>query len=518
MAATRTIKVLPVGPAFDGRDDHGEVFQLSDMDLLMPKLYVHMIEVFSLPRDADRQQILSKLTEGLSRTLADYPILTGTLHFDNEAKRIVVKGAPGASVALDVKEPGPGGDIDIEPFSFLDEHDFPVHLLDASQVLPPSVVGTFAVPGPDVASDGPPACALQVTFIEGGLILGLAVTHQVCDGPGCEALLTSWARYSHASFRGALATTTGAPAAIPDRAILSADRGARIPDALRDELAAKFPTFRANSEPPQPPPADAGPPVVVKTRVWHIPKSKLRQLKALASAPPPPPDAAAAAAADDDGWISTYDAVLALLWRATVRAKSPLLRPAPTAPSKAVHAVNIRGRADPPIPAGYAGVGVTLPQSRALTVADVLDDDLTTALPTLARAVRGSTRQVTASYVAELVAWAGSCDDLRWTELVMHWTLGLDCMAFDWHTMASYAAHDFGFGLPAALRWPHPRFEGFFFTLPTRTTRRRQGAGREDEAEDEGMEILFGLEESCYARFEADEELLRFAEQRGLGV
>lgn len=512
MAGTRTINVLPFGPAFDSHDDHVEVFQLSDMDLLMPKLYVHMIEVFSLPKDADRQQILSHLTKGLSRTLADYPILTGSLHFDNEAKRIVVKRAPGAPVALDVKEPGPGGEIDIESFSFLDEHDFPVHLLDASKVLPPSVVGNFAVPGPDVTSDGPPACAFQITFIEGGLILGLAVTHQVCDGPGCEALLTSWARYSHAISNGLTSDALKAASAIPDRTILSAKRDARISDALRDELAAKFPTFEANSGPPQPPPADAKPPVV-KTRVWHIPKSKLQQLKALASASPPPRDGEQAdAAAANDEWISTYDAVLALLWRATVRAKSPLVQPAPTAPSKAVHAVNVRGRADPPIPASYIGVGVTMPQSRTLAVADVVAGDLRTALPTLARAVRGSTRQVTASYVADLVAWAGACDDLRWTELVMHWTLGLDCMAFDWHTMASYAAHDFGFGRPAALRWPHPRFEGFFFTLPTRTTGSKAGC------EDEGMEIMFGLEESCYARFEADEELLRFAEQRGLGA
>lgn len=89
----------------------------------------------------------------------------------------------------------------------------------------------------------------------------------------------------------------------------------------------------------------------------------------------------------------------------------------------------------------------------------------------------------------------------------MHWFLGLDCMVFSWHDMKSYHNHDFGFGPPAALRWPSPQFEGFCFVLPTRIAK-----GNDDE----GWEVCLGLEESCYPRFEADEELLRFGEQRGV--
>lgn len=205
--------------------------------------------------------------------------------------------------------------------------------------------------------------------------------------------------------------------------------------------------------------------------------------------------------------------MLALLWRAVVRAKLPLLKPADTAPSKAIHAVNSRGRTDPPISGRYIGSAVTLPPSEVLTVADVMADG---ALPLLARTVRGATNSITPAYVSSLVSWAGGCNDLRWTELDMHWVLGLDCMAFDWHTMKSYHTHDYGFGKPKALRWPHPQFEGFFFVLPTRKGVR---VGRGDEVDaDEGIEVCLGLEESCYPRFETDEELLRYAEPRGLGV
>ncbi|KAG8164822.1 hypothetical protein KVR01_005097 [Diaporthe batatas] len=492
MATIRRATVQPYGNKRD------EVVQLADLDVIEPKLYVHIIEVFSLQPNADKQQILENLIEGLSRTLAEYPILVGTLHFDNEANRIVVKRTLASSVTLTIKEPGPDGVNDLESFEFLDRHDFPVHLLDASKVLPCSVVGKLPIPAQDISTDGPAVCAFQVTFIDRGIILALAITHQVSDGMGCEVLLTSWSRNSYAVSNGTAGGIIDA-ATMPERTLLS-DKGETIasPEELK-RLGDKFPTYKARDGPPAPPPADFQMPVV-KTRIWHVPKSKLKELKALAIKQAP---------GGGEGWVSTYDALLAILWRAVVRAKQPLLKPDPAAPSKAIHAVNARGRTEPAIPENYIGVAVTLPQSPELTVARVLSPDLGSTLPLLARAVRAATSQVDPEYVADLIRWAGSCPNLRWVELDMHWVLGLDCMAFDWHTMKSYEMHDFGFGMPAALRWPHPHFEGFFFVLPTRTTK---------DNPDEGLEICLGLEESCYANLQTDEEFLRFAEERGKDV
>lgn len=490
-----TIRETRVQPCANKQD---EIVQLADLDVIEPKLYVHIIEVFSLQPNADKQNALDNLTEGLSRTLAEYPILVGTLHFDSEAKRILVKRTPASSVTVAIKEPGPDGTSDLESFAFFDKHDFPVHLLDASKVLPSSVVGKFPVPAQDVSTDGPAVCAFQITFIDGGIILALAITHQVSDGMGCETLLTSWSRNSHAVFKGTAGGVIDA-ATMPDRKFLSVKcNPTTSPEELK-KLGNKFPTYKARDGPPAPPPADFKMPVV-KTRIWHVPKSKLEELKALASKQSP---------GGGEGWVSTYDALLAILWRAIVRAKQPLLKPDPAAPSKAIHAVNARGRTEPAIPENYIGVAVTLPQSPELTVGDVLSPDLDSTLPLLARTVRAATSQVTPDYVADLIRWAGSCSDLRWVELDMHWVLGLDCMAFDWHTMKSYETHDFGFGRPAALRWPHPQFEGFFFVLPTRTTKGNP---------DEGLEICLGLEESCYPNLQTDEEFLRFAEERGKGV
>ncbi|KIL89227.1 hypothetical protein FAVG1_07621 [Fusarium avenaceum] len=494
MANQRGLSVQPTGADPGASDD---IIQLSDLDHLMPKLYVHMIEIFELPENSAKDSIVQNLTSGLERALADYPILTGTLHFDNETGRIVVKKQADSSLALHIKEAIPE---DIASFAFLDKHDFPVHLLDSQKVLPASFVGAqFPVPASDISSVGPAVGGAQVTFIEGGVILGLAITHQVCDGPGFEIFLSAWARYSFNAAKGAsMNGLAESISAIPPRSILSLQNKPKLSSEEMQKLGDKFPTMKLRDGPPAPPPAGFKMPTV-KTRIWHFPKSKLQLLKSQCSA-----------GLETGSWISTYDALLSIMWRATVRAKSSLLNPDPNAPSKAVHAVNGRGRTSEPISERYIGTAITIPQSKTLTVTEVLGD-LETTLPILARAVRESINSVDQEYLSDLVEFAAASPNLQWSELDMQWVLGLDCMAFDWHTMKSYHNHDFGFGKPAALRWPNPSFEGFFFVLPTR-------AGVRKNSEDEGIEVCFGLEESCFAELEKDEEFAKYAEQRGLGV
>lgn len=390
---------------------------------------------------------------------------------------------------------------EIPSFSVLDKHDFPVHVLDSPKVLPPLFVAEHwnPIPAKDASVDGPAVAGAQVTFIEGGLILGLAIPHQVSDAMGFETLLTTWARYAVTA--GKNGDLNGLPAANADfdsRDVLSAPAKSTHSAEQMRRFESQFPVMKLRDGPPAPPPADFKMPTV-KTRIWHFPRSKLETLKAQCSA-----------GLEAGTWISTYDALLAIMWRATVRAKSPLVKPAPDAPSKAVHAVNVRGRADLAIPVRYIGAGITMPTSKSLTVAEVLGDPKIT-LPILARAVRESITSVNTAYVADLVKYTAGAPDLRWSELDMHWVLGMDCMAFDWHTMKSYREHDFGFGTPAAVRWPHPGFEGFFFVLPSR-------AGVRNAGPDEGLEVCFGLEESCFAQLEKDEEFLQYAEQRGLGI
>ncbi|KAK2680290.1 Transferase [Fusarium oxysporum f. sp. vasinfectum] len=477
MAGQRVINVRPMGAETNAP---GRIFQLSDLDHLMPKLYVHMVEIFELPQVVSKDSIVESLVTGLERTLVDYPILSGTLHFDNESRRIVVKKQAGSHLTLHIKDASPE---DIPAFPVLDKHDFPVHLLDAPKVLPEQFVSPhFPVPGSDISVIGPAVGGAQITFIEGGIIIGLAITHQVCDGPGFESLFTAWARYTAAAANGdSLNRFAASKSEIPSRSILSLENKPKLTAEELERLSAKFPIMKLRDGPPAPP------------------SSRLQDASCQDSA-----------GLEPGTWISTYDAILSIMWRATVRAKSRLLKPDPATPSKAVHAVNGRGRTGFPISDRYIGTAITMPQSKTFTISEVLGD-LETTLPVLAQAVRESTNSVNPEYMSDLIKYAVGSSNLQWSELDMHWVLGLDCMAFDWHTMKSYENHDFGFGTPAALRWPHPNFEGFFFVLPSR-------AGVRNAGEDEGTEVCFGLEETCYAQLEKDGEFAKYAEQRGLGV
>lgn len=254
--------------------------------------------------------------------------------------------------------------------------------------------------------------------------------------------------------------------------------------------------YRYNTAPLPPPPADFVMPVI-KTRVFHFPRSRLVALKAECSV-----------GLRNGEFISTYDAVVAIWWRAMLRAKQPLLQYNDDAVSRAILPVNMRQRAGRPVAGRYIGASVALPRSNAITIGQALGPRMK-ALSLLARTVRDATAQVTPAYVEGQMRWAAGAPDLRYTEHDMAWIMGRDCVGSGWHDLHPYTKHDYGFGLPSGFRWPQMGADGFFI-LPSRATVKGKGP-------DEGLEVTFGLEESCFARLEKDEELLAYCEQRGIG-
>ncbi|KAK8118178.1 uncharacterized protein PG998_006459 [Apiospora kogelbergensis] len=494
--ASRVIHVKPHEVTTINRgnilDNGDEIFQVSDTGHQIISMWFKLVDVFELAEGADQDRIVANLTTGLEQALGDHPELTGTMHFDNEAKRIVIKRAKEEGwAALHVKDATAAEDV-IPSYAWYHEHDFPVHRLEIEHLIPAEAAGHPMHVAEDLDTPGPVVAAFQATFIKGGVIIATSVSHQVCDGLGWDAFSTAWAAYAKAA-------ATGEPAVL-DRHIPPHDyftARTKPAPAEWEALRGRYPTLQYRTTPAPPPPADFAMPEV-KTRVFHFPRRRLAALKAECSRGLPA-----------GAFVSSYDAVAALWWRAILRSKRPLLGFADGEPTKCVHAVNLRKRADPPVPARFIGTAVALPWSAALTVGEALGPR-ETALPRLARTVRGSTAGVTPDYIAGQMAWAAGAPDLRYNELDMAWVLGRDCMGFGWHDMRPYETHDFGFGLPAAFRWPQMGFESFFFMLPSR-------AGQKGRGDEEGVEVTFGIEAGCFARMERDEELLMYCEQRGLG-
>ncbi|KAH9897556.1 transferase family-domain-containing protein [Xylariomycetidae sp. FL2044] len=486
--ASQEIRILPTG--WQNAPEE-EKFILSDMDHTMPKIYCQIAEIFELPKDADKHAIVSNLSKGLEFTIGQFPILAGALHMDATNGRLWVTKKKDASVGLFVKHMD-GEDSDFPSFEYLDQHDFPVHLLDGHKLLPKAVTEKqLFSPLGDNADEDTIIATFQVNFIRGGVILGMALHHSCSDGPGCNGFLTTWAENSAAATRGAPFQPID-PANL-DRTRLSAPK----PDAARwKELDGKFVILKDAGGPPPPPPAGFKMPDM-KIRTWHFPQSSLARLKA-DSTP----------AAGEGGWVSTYDSVISLAWKCTTRAKIPLLRPGADAESVVVHAVNTRARLSPPLPDRYLGNAVALPRAEPIRVSELAAEG---GLARTAGAVRASINTITDEYVAGLPAWVAGLEDRRWINIDMSSFLGLDLACTSWQAMTPYEDHDFGFGLPRAMRWPHPQFEGYVFVLPSRAAVKPASA-------DEGIEIIVCLEAGCHDRLLRDPEMLKYAQPRGADV
>lgn len=371
----------------------------------------------------------------------------------------------------------------------LNKRHFPMSEFDAGKVLPKYVTEkSLMSPLGENTDEEQPICAVQLNFIKGGLILGVAVHHSCSDGPGTNGFLTTWAE-------SAAAVASRKPFRPVDPANLDRSRlsASATPDTEQwKQLDGKFPVFKDAGGPMPPPPADFKIPALA-SRMWHFPASSLAKLKA---------DASPAKGANGDSWISTYDAVVALVWKQVTLAKLPLCNPDLDSEVTLAHALNTRHRMSPPLPDRFLGNAIAMPQSDPITIRSLLEDD---NLPRIAAMVRKATKGITPQYLEELSQWVAGLQDRRWIQINSNAFLGMDFLANTWQLMRAYTEHNFGFGLPRALRWPNPAFEGYLFIFPSRA---HLVGG------DEGLEVCICLEEKTADRLMADEVMLRYCYPR----
>lgn len=330
-----------------------------------------------------------------------------------------------------------------------------------------------------------PVSIFQLNFINGGIIIASAIHHLCSDGPGCDAFLTTWAESSAAIAAGR-----------PCKPIDSSNRDTSRfvcpkPDAARwQKLDKQYPLLKNILECPLVLSADYKMPIWT-SQIWHFSRYNLQELKVEASL------------GLGDSWISTYDAVLALLWKATTRARIFLRYSDLKSKASLGHAVNMRHRIEPSLPDRYLGNAVVTQPVGSMTVDSILLDD---SLPRLASAIRSSIKRVTPEYSADLLEWvAGLENDTRAQYNVIDF-LGIDLVGSSWQDWSAYTRHDFGFGVPKALRSSFQTFGNFAIFLPSRAC---QVGG------DEGLEVNLCLETASAGRLMDDELMLKYAELRG---
>lgn len=231
--------------------------------------------------------------------------------------------------------------------------------------------------------------------------------------------------------------------------------------------------------------------------IFHLPKSKAAELKRAASS-------------SDGSWISTYDAVGAMVWRILSRIREPLYKPGLDYKPLWATGVSLHKLfTNPPLPASFQGnsqvdiksTTSTIPQ---LTLAEVISE---APLSKIARYTRQLIDSVTTDLVASMLQEHANVRNKHDLSINLASFPPLSMLVSDWR-VAKLCTFDFGFGEPSCFRH---LFGGVPLCQVLVYAPRKGPAG-----DDEGMELLISFETELTQKLITDPEWARYFEFRGV--
>ncbi|KAK3301908.1 uncharacterized protein B0T15DRAFT_563624 [Chaetomium strumarium] len=465
----------------DDISEDATILALSPLDNLMVPCWVKLLFYFPLPVDASVSETYELLRKGLSMAVTDMPICGGTVHFRPQDR-------PGWKPnQLEVRIPKAVGKNGMFPLDLKDLRDqlsyedlrkagFDPEHIDTELLMTRSCNTNLAA--------GIEAVAAQANFVKGGCLLGLAVWHNVADAHGTYIFARAWASHCRklqtepgyeaawkANFAG-----TGAGNGRDDRTVLAEmwEQGGKpgaatdrqwsilglfppsVPDAprLNDVLAALMSGAYGEMK-------------KVRSAVFSVPESSLEQLRR---------DAAVSAKTT----ITSLEALHALLWRCTMKARYPL--PADNNKEEpSIYQIALDGR--------------TLPLTTVLGPSGV--EALGALAETLHATLDGISR-------ADLLAAFGAAHDLDGYANLAYSLAGVAgaSMIVVPQDYISLPTLDFGpaIGTPVCERPPGDEWNGLF----RRTVILPAASGK-------GLEVLVSLYEEEMQNLKADGEFVRYA-------
>ena len=295
--------------------------------------------------------VVDTLREGLSKTLEAIPLLSGTVRVVDE------KGAQGVTAPwstiddiFQVKDLRREGGLEYQDFK---ERKFSLEGLD----------GKLVLPWADLMKGEKTVMLVQVNIIHGGIILGLCMHHAFTDGNGTYAIAKVWAAYCRKEDGSRLvtqeminrerlmrgwesATLDDAPGfelspveMAPSKSVLAYIH-TTVSGWLNAHLGRRTATTKVEmAKSNAPPQTDHG--------IFFFAKNKLAELKDMASAREPGEDGPA--------WISTNDALCALLNCCIASARDEHIRARADRSWTMLMLVGARRVLDPPLPDDFLG-------------------------------------------------------------------------------------------------------------------------------------------------------------------
>uniref|UniRef100_K3W5S6 Condensation domain-containing protein n=1 Tax=Globisporangium ultimum (strain ATCC 200006 / CBS 805.95 / DAOM BR144) TaxID=431595 RepID=K3W5S6_GLOUD len=366
---------------------------LSPMDAAMSAFGFTVLYVFPpASTAADTKTFdLEKLHSAFQRLVEEeYRILLGEQHIDPVTGVVSIKQTPaavakGASIAI--------------PFEKVAEYG------DTTEDVMQSLAMSF-LPNREQTQ----VVTIKATALcDGGLALGVNMSHCMLDGEGMFTFMKSWGEF----YRGL--TKEERTVICHDRSLLAPrGTGALLPHL---EFKMKEPTLEVPTESTSPvPPAFPA----TTQHVFHVTPERMKRIKAIASA------------GLTDGYVSTTDALTALFIILITQARGH------GQDMRFTTGVNARKRFTPPLPANYAG-NVIFNAFSAYTADElsVLNED---AIQRIAKRVRESILRRDDEYLRDAIEFISSQGNLMDVSVGTNFFFGPDLMFTSWANFGMYDA------------------------------------------------------------------------------
>ncbi|TDZ54430.1 Acyltransferase BOA11 [Colletotrichum trifolii] len=459
-----------------------EVPDLTPLERIGPKGYLRYVFPFQLPYDYHIEETVSVLKQGYEAAQRRIAVLDCEAVPDPAARQagvLKLQRLPRGEIeGITVKDLRAPGDFPMT-YAELKSKAFPVSAFDSDTIMRRSVWPS--------AGERLPVSLPQVSFIRGGMILSWCIFHMFGDGNTFLVWTKAWAE----ECRRAQGLEMTDPFLLDDALVRDRQRIMK-PSGKSKGRPEDHPQYTILPFTPQ-----GMPPNMLSDKhrgqVFYFSPDSLVRLKAEAS----PRNATQPS---QQTWISTNDALSALLWRTVMAVQSPL----ETLEGDPVSVFNIaidgRLRTDPPVHPSTMGcflgyVAASAPIRKMLGSYSLAD---------LAILVRQALLRADNQFVDDVSALIDTVEDVnRILPTALLDVPGFNCIQSSW---VNFALYDVQWG-PAlggsieAVRAPHVGvINGLQVVLPV--------------LPDGGMEIMVGVEENSLDRLLHEPLWMKFAEPR----
>ncbi|KAJ5172158.1 hypothetical protein N7492_004751 [Penicillium capsulatum] len=442
--------------------DDSITYELSDLDKLGMRKTVKLFIFYELQPATNQNKVISSLIEGVKNATAQLPFMAGGIQVQESGKVCIVTN-PGRQIQITTRQ---FKSTKHKSFPALGTAAFHPNDFDPSQLLP------------EEATDKMSVCALQLSLIEGGLVLGFSMNHAVGDWTSINTFLSLVCQSGRASYEGlTMPTYTADLNRAPYNLTSSNSTMSRM--ELQEKLPSFYITELSSLKLNAPPTSKSG--------LYKIRDSSIQQLKVECTP-----------FLRDVDYISSYDCISALIWMATIRARLALHPEKSKSPSRFIHPIDVRTR-DPENTTSerYFGNAVIAAQAGPLKAGSVVSGG-TDSLALVASCIRKSISSVDISTIGYMNSLVRSISPGE-TMASRADFADMDLMMSSWYS-GMVDRYCIGGAISVVLRVPAP-MAGTAMILPNASR-----AGMRE------YEVLVGLVEDEHDVLRTDVEFLKYFE------